>query len=203
MILVKDDIRQDVEKGAITIAPFNPGQLNPNSYDLRLAPYVVCYARPRRKWYDPRTWFKSHALDAAKVNPTVEFQIPAEGLMLYPGQLYLMATEEFTYTPHHIPLVEGRSSVGRLGIHVHVSAGFGDIGFQGHWTLEIEVVEPVRVYAGMRICQIYFEIPSSPSGDNKYAGKYNGQQTPRPSLIWKETHEWERTSPTHPVSRTS
>jgi len=123
-------------------------------------------------------------LDAAKVSLTFEFKIPPQGLILYPGVLYLGSTVERTITQGLVPCIEGRSSLGRLGLGSHVTAGFGDDGFDGHWTLELTVVHPLRIYAGMKICQIaYTELTGERS---PYKGKYQGQRGPRPSGLWKE-----------------
>jgi len=82
--------------------------------------------------------------------------IPDEGLLLEPGKLYLGRTNEFTRTENLVPMLEGRSSIGRLGLYVHVTAGFGDVGFAGFWTLEMHCVHPIRVYANVEICQIFY-----------------------------------------------
>ena len=76
--------------------------------------------------------------------------------MLQPNQLYLGRTVERTETHNLVPMIEGRSSIGRLGLFVHVTAGFGDVGFCGYWTLEMFAVQPVRIYAGVAICQIFY-----------------------------------------------
>jgi dCTP deaminase len=82
-------------------------------------------------------------------------------------------------------MIEGRSSIGRLGIRIHATAGFGDIGFSGNWTLEIDVVQPVKIYAGIEICQIFYH--TTLGGLTKtYKGKYQGSKLPLPSAIWKE-----------------
>lgn len=127
----------------------------------------------------------NNVLDMAVNTPTYRLQIPETGLVLLPGRLYIGSTVEHTETPHHVPCIEGRSSVGRLGINIHSTAGFGDIGFKGTWTLEISVIEPVRVYPNVRIAQIYYE---TVTGDIKpYASdKYQGQRGPKPSGLWKE-----------------
>ena len=114
-------------------------------------------------------------IDMKSYNETIEFEIPEEGFVLQPGVLYIGRTEEFTSTDHYIPMINGRSSGGRLGISVHVCAGFGDIGFAGTWTLEITVVEPVRIYPHVEIAQVcYFK----PVGRTKtlYRGRYFGQE---------------------------
>lgn len=179
MKLTGSAIREAIERGDILIDPFNPAQLNPNSYDLRLSPYVVQYT--------------DEILDAAKAPKLRHYEICKRGLVLLPGELYLMSTVERTATGLYVPCVEGRSSTGRLGISVHETAGFGDVGFDGTWTLEVSVKRPVRIYAGMRICQVFFETCTEikEPGD-RYKGKYNGQITPKPSGIWVERDEWLR-----------
>jgi len=178
-MLTGQDIQRHIVKGSISIEPFNKSQLNPNSYDLRLSEHVAIYR-------------DTGTLDAAKENNLERFEIPKKtGLLLVPGELYLMATVENTYTPEFVPGIEGRSSVARLGISIHATAGFGDVGFNGTWTLEVSVIKPVRIYRNMRICQIFFEELSSPvAALDHYAGKYNDQSLPRPSGIFEEAKEW-------------
>lgn len=176
MKLSGKEIQRRVEDGSIVIEPFDPAFLNPNSYDLRLGKKLLVYSEK--------------CLDAARDNQTEEIMIPTEGLMLLPGELYLGATQEYTETPDLIPGIEGRSSIGRLGISVHTTAGFGDVGFRGTWTLEISAAKPVYVYAGMRVCQIYYE-PVEGEYDSYDSAKYQGQRDPRPSGIWREKEEWD------------
>jgi dCTP deaminase len=95
-------------------------------------------------------------LDMKKDNPAQALEIPPEGLVLQPGNLYLGRTEEYTVTKNLVPMLEGRSSIGRLGLFVHVTAGFGDTGFAGFWTLEMHCIHPIRIYAGVAICQIFY-----------------------------------------------
>ena len=125
-------------------------------------------------------------------------KIPEEGLILEPGVLYLGRTMEYTKTHKFVPMLEGRSSVGRLGISIHSTAGFGDIGFCGYWTLEISCVQPVRIYPGVEICQIYYHTIGPecdiwiPDDDNKSvmkyedSGKYQKNDGIQPSMLWKE-----------------
>ena len=115
--------------------------MGPNSYNLRLSPELMAY--------------KEAVLDPKQDNRTGRLMLPEEGLVLHPGRLYLAKTMEYTETHNLVPMLVGRSSIGRLGIFVHVTAGFGDVGFSGNWTLELTCVQPVRVYPGMEICQIY------------------------------------------------
>lgn len=134
------EIRRLVNLGEVEIEPFTDNQVGPNSYDMRLHPELRVY--------------NDLILDMRKDNPTRPMTIPEEGLVLVPGELYLGRTVERTSTPLHVPEVVGRSSVGRLGIFIHVTAGFGDHGFNGTWTLEITCIRRVRIYPFARICQL-------------------------------------------------
>jgi len=174
-ILTADEITKSVQQNKIEIKPFRSGQLNPNSYNLTLGKTLMTYDLSQ-----------SDKILDLQVEPKVnEFEIPEKGFVLQPGILYLGSTNESTYTSHYAPFIEGRSSIGRMGICVHITAGFGDIGFNGTWTLEITVVHPVRIYAGVEICQLAFH---TLQGDPivRYIGKYNSQTKPRPSSIWRE-----------------
>lgn len=143
MILSDREILYQREHGGLDIFPFAQDRLGPNSYDVRLARNLLAY-------HDVE-------LDAARENECAFFQIPPEGLVLFPGVLYLGVVEEFVRTgPRYVPMIDGTSSAGRLGISIHCTAGRGDAGFCGHFTLEISVVQKVRVYAGMPIGQIWF-----------------------------------------------
>lgn len=126
----------------IIIEPFRESALNPNSCNLRLHNELLVYT--------------DKELDMKKDNPTKKVIIPAEGLLLQPGELYLGRTKEYTETHGFIPMLEGRSSIGRLGLFIHVTAGFGDVGFCGYWTLEIHCIKPIRIYPDVEICQIYY-----------------------------------------------
>lgn len=127
-------------------------------------------------------------LDMNKDNPTMDLFIPEEGLVLWPGVLYIGRTLERTATDKFIPMINGRSSVGRLGISVHITAGFGDIGFDGTWTLEITVAEPVRVYPCSEIAQVCF---FKPCGKIKklYKGRYQNQIDATASRFYKSREE--------------
>ena len=126
----------------IIIDPFNEKQVNPNSYNLKLHNELVVY--------------DSDILDMKKDNTGTKMIIPEEGLLLESNKLYLGRTVEYTETHNLIPMLEGRSSVGRLGLFVHVTAGFGDVGFKGYWTLEIFCVQPIKIYPNIEICQIFY-----------------------------------------------
>ena len=118
-------------------------------------------------------------LDMKAENETHKLEIPEDGLILWPGILYLARTVETIGSNAFVPIVEGRSSVGRLGIHVHVTAGFCDLGFRGTITLEIHVIHPVRIYPGLPLCQTYF---LEPRGEIElYKGRYQNQVEPTAS----------------------
>lgn len=170
MILSGLEIKAKLGK-EIIIDPFHDSQLNPNSYNLRLHNDLLIY--------------EESILDMKKENKTKTLTIPEEGLILEPGRLYLGRTLEYTATDKYVPMLEGRSSVGRLGLFVHVTAGFGDVGFQGYWTLEIHCIQPIRIYAGVEICQIYYH---AIEGDYlKYSsGKYQNNKGVQPSLLYKD-----------------
>jgi len=173
MILSDSKIRREMAAGRIVIRPFRADCLGTNSYDVHLGRYLATY--------------RSGALDAKVPNPIEEFEIPPEGFLLVPGQLYLGVTEEYTETHGFVPFLEGKSSVGRLGIDIHSTAGKGDEGFCNYWTLEMSVKLPVRVYAGMPVGQlIYFEIsgPVERSYSDKRSAKYRTVSShPTPSRM--------------------
>lgn len=164
------EIDRLVKAGQLKIDPYDPKRLNPNSYNLRLSNELLVYTEV--------------VLDMRRENAVEAITIPKEGLILQPGRLYLGSTIEYTETPGYVPVIEGRSSVGRLGLCVHVTAGFGDANFRGAWTLELTVVQPLRVYSGVEVCQIAY---TTIQGDVRgYAGKYQGQRGPRASSLWKD-----------------
>ena len=137
MILTDKGILAEIEKGTIVIEPYDREYLGTNSYDVHLSKYFATY--------------DIHTLDAKKHNTITHFEIPEDGFVLQPGTLYLGSTLEYTETHAHVPFLEGKSSMGRLGIDIHATAGKGDVGFCNHWTLEISCIQPVRIYAGMPV----------------------------------------------------
>jgi len=155
----------------IRIDPFDPALVNPNSYNLRLNNELVVY--------------KSRELDMKKAGETETIQIPEEGLVIEPGRLYLGRTLEYTETFNLVPMLEGRSSIGRLGLFVHVTAGFGDVGFRGYWTLEISAIQPIRIYPFVSICQIFYHTIEGDIIEYK-SGKYQNNKGIQPSLLFKE-----------------
>jgi dCTP deaminase len=172
MILTSDEIQKELDNGNIGISPLNYGNLGPNSYDVTLSNRLLIY--------------HNSVLDMRKDEPVAEMIIPEnEGLVIYPGTFYLGETVEFTQSDKYIMILEGRSSVGRLGISIHSTAGFGDLGFRGTWTLEISCIQPVVIYPNIRIGQIYFTEPRG-SVNHIYRGKYQDQLGPNPSRLWED-----------------
>lgn len=170
MILSGDEIRRRLGKD-ICIEPFEPERLNPNSYNLTLHDELITY--------------EEVVLDMAQPNRTRRLRIPKEGIVLAPQKLYLGRTVERTETHNCVPMIEGRSSIGRLGLFVHVTAGFGDVGFAGYWTLEMFAVQPIRIYPGVPICQIFYhEITGTYT--EYCSDKYQHNRDIQPSLLYRE-----------------
>ena len=170
MILSGHEIKQQLGRN-IVIDPFDESRLNPNSYNLSLHDELLVY--------------EEVVLDMRKSNRVERITIPEEGLVLAPNQLYLGRTAERTETHNLVPMIEGRSSIGRLGLFVHVTAGFGDVGFCGYWTLEMFAVQPVKIYPGVSICQLFFH---QITGDiTEYASdKYQHNRDIQPSMLFRE-----------------
>lgn len=175
MILSDCEILAAMERGEIVITPFRRECLGTNSYDVHLSPHFAEYV--------------DGILDARAHNQVRHYEIGEEGWVLEPGRIYLGATMEYTETHRHVPFLEGKSSVGRLGIDIHATAGKGDVGFCNHWTLEISAHQPVRVYPGMPIGQIiYFVVEGDVEVlyNRKANAKYNARSPlPLESMMWK------------------
>lgn len=170
MILTGPEIHAATRDGHVRIDPFCPRQVNPNSYNVRLGNQLLVYT--------------GDVLDAYAENPTTRLTLDAGGLVLEPGELYLGHTVERVGSDRHVPLLFGRSSVGRLGLFVEITAPIGDLGFHGQWTLQLCATRPIRVYPGMEIGQIMF---STATGERMaYAGKYQHSIGPRASLAWRD-----------------
>lgn len=170
MILSGKEILKNIGK-EIIIDPFDKKRINPNSYNLSLYKELLVY--------------ENVVLDMKTKNITSKIIIPEDGLLLEPNKLYLGRTNEFTSTDKYVPMLEGRSSTGRLGLFIHVTAGFGDIGFAGYWTLEIFCVQPVKIYPNVEICQIYYHNING-EYDLYSNGKYQNNTGIQPSLMYKD-----------------
>lgn len=205
MILTGPSLRLRISSGAIGVQPFRTHQINPASYDVTLHPLVKVYVRvTSRSWrlpWAPKGWELRRrggwldwladavggpvaVMDAASPLPTHGLEIEhGEPFLLRPGILYLMATAERIAARDHVLVVDGKSSIGRLGIKVHETAGYIDPGFDGHVTLEVTAQYPTIIYGGMRIGQIRAH---TLDGDvEPYAGHYRGAAAdgPQESMV--------------------
>lgn len=199
-ILLRTEIEKEIELGNIIIEgspnPNGP-TINPNSINLTLNNKLKIYdlkpiddkergfldklsKKKKKKYADTNTY-----LDMNKENRTRDIIIPEDGLILYPGILYIGSTNERTLIKGLHPTISGRSSIGRLGLAVHITAGFGDNGFDGTWTLEITVEHPLKIYPNKEICQVSFNTvvgdPKDPK--NIYNGRYQHQKGPTASRM--------------------
>lgn len=183
MILSDSQILKEIESGEIIIEPFDIKNLGSNSYDIHLGKYIATY--------------QENELDPKEELHLIYYKIPETGMMLMPRNFYLSITQEYTKTGNKlVPNIDGKSSIGRLGIFVHVTAGRGDAGFEGYWTLEIAVIKPVIVYSGMPIGQLSYnriEGKVIKSYDKKVNAKYqNKNPKPIPSMMYKNWNEKEK-----------
>jgi len=170
MILTGKEIKKQVNLGKIHILPFIEENLNPNSYNFRLGNKLKVYTEK--------------VLDSAKQNEFVEITIPKEGFILEPNKLYLGHTIEEMGSDFFAPIIQARSSVGRLGLYIYLNSGLGDIGFKKQWTLELQAIHPLKVYPGMKVGQMLFW---KPQGEiTLYDGKYKNSVGPETSQIWKD-----------------
>lgn len=167
-------INDAITEGTIVIDPFDPKCINPASVDLHLGKEVVTYVR--------------HNLDARKEHEVNTEVIDNMGFLLSPGRLYLMHTEERVFTSKYVPVLDGKSSIGRLGICVHLTAGYGDSFFDGQYTLEVTAVQPVIIYRGMRFCQMRFHELVGEAIDYRAKGNYTGKSSMGavPSMAYKQ-----------------
>lgn len=231
MLLTGPAIRKAIADGLITVSPYDPNRINPNSLNLAMDKHIVLYEKmvPTHRWHEEMERYRVHRvqedidyrrtaseappshwvppalfgpivvpayhklhesrpipepLDMAIEEKTVAYEILPEGFVLYPGLMYLATTVERTASPKHAPKIDGRSSIGRLNLRIHATAGFGDTGFNGHWTLEMSVDYPLRIYANVEVCQIAFSEVVGETVD--YCSKYQGQVLPTASQLWKE-----------------
>ncbi len=160
-VLTHNEILKQKALGKLIIEPFNKKNLGANSYDVTLSPVIK---RVRFQHMDIRRDYTYETLEVMK-----------EGYLLEPIYAYLGVTNEKTYTPSHVPIFHGRSSVGRYFISTHCTAGYGDIGFNGHWTLEILVKFPITIYPNFKVGQIEFLKPEG-TIDKQYNGVYQNEE---------------------------
>jgi dCTP deaminase len=195
-ILTGEAIKQEIALGNIHITPYEEKNVQPASVDLTLGSGVCVYIDGGSEWQlgaGPGYRIPQPALlDPKKKNATRSFVIGAGGLELYPGTLYLMHTLERIHTDKYVSVLDGKSSIGRLGVVVHLTAGYGDPGFDGQYTLEVSCIHPVVLYAGMKIAQMRFHLMHGPL-DMSYTtrGHYIGDkaQGAIPSMAYKQFGE--------------
>lgn len=168
-LLLASEIKAAVERNEIQIFPYKPSQVEPNGYGVTLGnklliPEFNTFGGEQQVW------------DCAYKINYIEVEIPEEGFVLDPNSLYLAVTNERTYTPNHVPQIHGKSSLGRMGIDIHICAGAGEIGFDGYWTLEIRVMYPTRIYPNMPIGSLwFFETKGDEVGYEHFNPSYNKQ----------------------------
>jgi dCTP deaminase len=174
------DIRASIEAGQIGLEPLEMSLLQPSSFDVRLDRFFRLFDNHKYAFIDP-------AEDQSDLTHLIEVE-PNEPFILHPGEFVLGSTYEFVTLPDNIAArLEGKSSLGRLGLLTHSTAGFVDPGFKGHVTLELANVSnlPIKLWPGMKVGQLCFFQLSSPSetpyGSEKYNNRYQGQRGPTAS----------------------
>jgi dCTP deaminase len=186
MILNGREIKTGYQEGSIIIDPFDVDQVGPNSYDVRLGRFmkVIMPNMP----FNPVDSYDSDLVKSGYIDPdypqtfsTIDLNVAP--YVMRPGELVLATTEEKIGSDRYVPMLEGRSSIGRMGLFIHVTAGFGDIGFKSNWTLELTSVLPIKISRGMRIGQVFFHTCTSEA--MRYSGRYADQEEPQESLYWK------------------
>jgi dCTP deaminase len=182
LILSDRDIRKQIDSGRLVIEPFDPNMIQPSSVDLRVDATFRIFANTRYPYIDVR-----RPMD--DLTEVVEVK-NGEAFILHPGEFVLGSTlERVTLPDDLVARIEGKSSLGRLGLLIHSTAGFVDAGWSGHLTLELSNVAnlPITIYPGMKIGQLcLFEMTSPaerPYGDR---GKYQGQRGPTPSRFYED-----------------
>lgn len=177
MILTGTEIGKMVKGGAITLEPFDSSLMNPNSYNYRLG--------------DTLLEITDDVIDTKKSYTTKEIKIPDSGYILQPGKIYLGVTVERIGSTKFVPSLIGRSSLGRLGLFLQITADLGHIGTSHHWTLELKCVQPLKVYSHMRIGQVSFWKPEGlellTESYEKIGGNYANYSLPQPTIISKFT----------------
>ncbi|HEY0904572.1 MAG TPA: dCTP deaminase [Marmoricola sp.] len=187
MLLSDRDILAEIDAKRIRVEPYDEAMIQPSSIDIRLDRYFRVFENHRYPHIDP-------AADQSDLTRMVEPDAD-EPFILHPGEFVLGSTYEVCTLPDDIAArVEGKSSLGRLGLLTHATAGFVDPGFSGHVTLELANVAtlPIKLYPGMKIGQLcFFQLTSPaahPYGSEKYGSRYQGQRGPTPSKSYANFH---------------
>ncbi len=187
MLLSDRDIRAEIDNGRVVLDPWDPAMIQPSSVDVRLDKYFRLFDNHKYPVIDP-------SQDQPDLTRLVEVD-PADGFVLHPGEFVLGSTLEAVTLPDDLAArVEGKSSLGRLGLLTHATAGFVDPGFTGHVTLELSNVAtlPIMLWPGMKIGQLAFFRLSSPAehpyGSATYGSHYQGQRGPTASRSFASFH---------------
>jgi dCTP deaminase len=187
-VLLSDrDIRAELDRERIKLDPYEPGMIQPSSIDVRLDRYFRLFDNHKYPFIDP-------AEDQPELTHLIEVR-PDEAFVLHPGEFVLASTYEAVTLPDDVAArLEGKSSLGRLGLLTHSTAGFIDPGFTGHVTLELSNVAtlPIKLWPGMKIGQMCFFRLSSPAerpyGSADYSSRYQGQRGPTASRSFQNFH---------------
>ncbi|MEY2841691.1 MAG: hypothetical protein RLY74_832 [Actinomycetota bacterium] len=188
MLLSDRDIAAEIKGGRVVVEPFEAKMIQPSSVDVRLDRFFRVFENHRYEVIDP-------SIEQSELTREVAVA-PNEFFILHPGEFVLASTYEVITLPDDIAgRLEGKSSLGRLGLLTHSTAGFIDPGFSGHITLELSNVAnlPVKLYPGMKIGQLCLIKLSSPAehpyGSAIYGSRYQGQRGPTPSKSWLNFHK--------------
>lgn len=187
-VLLSDrDIRAELESGRVVLDPYEPAMIQPSSIDVRLDRFFRLFDNHKYPFIDP-------AADQPDLTRLVEVE-GSEPFVLHPGEFVLGSTYEAVTLPDDVAArLEGKSSLGRLGLLTHSTAGFIDPGFSGHVTLELSNVAtlPILLWPGMKIGQLcFFRLSSAsefPYGSERYGSRYQGQRGPTASRSWQSFH---------------
>ena len=187
MLLSDRDIRAELAAGRVVLDPYDPIMVQPSSVDVRIDKYFRVFENHRYPHIDP-------AIEQPDLTRLVEPAVD-EPFILHPGEFVLASTYEVITLPDDVAgRLEGKSSLGRLGLLTHSTAGWIDPGFSGHVTLELSNVAtlPIKLWPGMKIGQLCLFRTSSPSefpyGSSVYGSRYQGQRGPTPSRSWQKFH---------------
>ena len=187
MLLSDRDIREELNLGRVRLDPYAPEMIQPSSIDVRLDKFFRLFDNHRYPFIDP-------AAEQPDLTRSLEVE-PGEPLILHPGEFVLGSTFEAVTLPDDVAArLEGKSSLGRLGLLTHSTAGFIDPGFSGHVTLELSNVAtlPILLWPGMKIGQLCFFRLSSPAehpyGSERYGSRYQNQRGPTASRSWQNFH---------------
>ncbi len=187
MLLSDRDIKAEIDSGRVRLEPYDEAMVQPSSIDVRLDKYFRLFDNHRYPFIDP-------AEDQPDLTRLIEVE-RGEPLILHPGEFVLGSTFEVVTLPDDLAArLEGKSSLGRLGLLTHSTAGFVDPGFSGHVTLELSNVAtlPIKLWPGMKVGQFCFFRLSSPTenpyGSAKHGSRYQGQRGPTASRSFQNFH---------------